>query len=79
MLIYFLGGIWGFFICVGIIYDKLGFIGAFISLFLLPITLYISPWYVAFVDGNWHPVIVIFGSAALAFSLGLVGILIDRD
>jgi hypothetical protein len=48
-------------------------------LFLLPITLYISPWYVAFVDGNWHPVIVIFGSAALAFSLGLVGILIDRD
>jgi hypothetical protein len=78
-LIYVIGGFWGFFICIGIVHDKLGFIGAVISFFLLPFTIYLAPWYVAFVDGNWHPLIVIYGSGIVAFILAFVGTLIDGD
>jgi hypothetical protein len=79
MIIYLIGGLWSLFICLGIVHDKLGFIGTFISLFLLPITLYLSPWYVAFVDGNWQPVIVVYGTSAIAFALFFIGSMIDKD
>lgn len=79
MIIYFIGGIWGLFICIGIVHDKLGFIGAVVSLFLLPFTLYLAPWYVAFADGNWHPVMVIYGTTVVAFVLAFIGTMIDGE
>jgi hypothetical protein len=79
ILIYVLGGIWGFFLCIGIVYDTLGFIGAVIAFFLLPFMLYLAPWYAGFADGNWLPVMVIYGATVAAAALFIVGGIIDGD
>ena len=79
MILYVIGGFWGLFICLGIIYSKLGFLGTLVSLFLLPITLYLAPWYAGLVDGNWKPVIVVYGSGIVAAVLVGIGSLIDKD
>ena len=79
MIIYFIGGLWGLFLCLGIIYDKLGLIATILSFFVLPFTLYLAPWYVAIADGNWHPVMVIYGATVVAFLLAFIGSLIDGN
>jgi hypothetical protein len=78
-ILYLLGGIWGLFLCLGIIYSKLGFIGGLIAFFLLPFTVYLAPWYAGLVDGNWKPVLVVYGSGILAMVLIGIGSAIDRD
>lgn len=77
-ILYVIGGIWGLFICLGIIQAKLGFIGVLVSFLLLPFTIYLAPWYAAFVDDNWRPVIVIYGSGIIAMVLIGIGSLIDK-
>lgn len=79
ILVWVLGGIWGLFICMGIIYDELGFLGAVIAFFVLPFTLYLAPWYAGFADGNWQPVMVIYGATITAAALYFIGSLIDGD
>jgi hypothetical protein len=78
-IIYIIGSFWGLIICLGIVHDKIGFFGTVFALFLLPFTIYLAPWYVGFVDGNWHPVMVIYGSGIGAFILFIIGTLIDGD
>lgn len=76
-IIYFLGGLWGLFICLGIVNAKLGMIGLIVGLFLFPVVLYLAPWYVGVVDGNWMPAMVVYGSSITAMILIGVGSLID--
>jgi len=78
-IIYIVGGIWGFFICLGIISDALGFIGSLLAFFLLPITVYLAPWYAAFAQGNWFPLMLVYGSGIAAMVLYAIGSAIDRD
>lgn len=78
-ILYFIGGFWGLFICIGIVHSKLGVIGVLVSLFLFPVTAYLAPWYVGFMDDNWKPVLVIYGSGILAIVLVGIGTLIDKD
>lgn len=79
IILWLLGGLWGLFICLGIIYDSFGFFGALIAFFVLPFTLYLAPWYSAFADGNWQPVIVIYGTTVAAMVLMFIGTMIDGD
>jgi hypothetical protein len=79
MILYFVGGLWGLFVCLGIVADTLGFIGAVVALFLLPFTLYLAPWYAGFADGNWFPLLLVYGSGVGAMILIGVGSAIDRD
>ncbi|SRR5260370_11126980 len=62
-IIYAIGGIWGLIVCLGIIADKFGTIGAVIAFFLAPIALYLAPWYAGFANGNWFPVLLIYGTS----------------
>jgi hypothetical protein len=79
IIIYALGGIWGFFIMFQILNDAFGFIGAIISIIILPVVLYLGPLYVGFVDGNWFPATICYGSAALAIVLFFIGSYLDQD
>lgn len=78
MIIYTLGGLWGFFICLGIVDDALGLIGTVIAFFLFPVTIYLAPWYAGFFKGNWFPILVVYGSSILAFALYFIGSLFDE-
>jgi hypothetical protein len=77
-IVYFIGGLWGFFICLGIISDAIGFWGAAAAFILLPITVYLAPWYAALGKGNWFPLLVIYGSTFAAMILFAIGSAIDR-
>lgn len=79
IIIYVLGGIWGLFITLGIIYDSFGFFGALIAFLIFPIALYVAPLYVGIVDGNWLPSIVCYGSGIIAIVMLFIGTLIDKD
>lgn len=78
-IIYVVGGIWGFVVCLGIIADALGFIGAVIAFFLLPITIYLAPFYAGLAQGNWFPLMLVYGSGIAAMVLYVIGSVIDRD
>ncbi len=78
IILYVAGGLWGLIICLGIIADKVGAIGAGIAFFLLPFTLYLAPWYAGFVDSNWFPLMVIYGTTIAAGLLFLIGSFFDR-
>jgi len=79
MIVYFVGGIWGLIICLGIVYAKLGFFGVLAGLVLFPAVLYLAPWYVAIADHNWYPVLVVYGTGIGAFLLMAIGSMLDRD
>jgi ABC-type glycerol-3-phosphate transport system permease component len=59
--------------------QKFGLLGVFVGLLLFPATFSLVPWYAAFVDGNWQPVMVVYGMMAAALGLFLLGSLIDKD
>jgi hypothetical protein len=77
-IIYFGGGLWGLFVCLGIVVDELGFIGGTIAFFLFPVTLYFAPWYAAIAQGNWFPVFLVYGSTIAALILYGIGAAIDK-
>lgn len=78
-LVWILAGIGGFFLCMGIIFAKLGFVGAVVAFFVFPLTISLAPWYAGLIDGNWQPLAVIYGSAIAAAVLFFAGSLIDGD
>jgi len=78
-ILYIVGGIWGLIICLGIVSSKFGFFGALVAFFLLPITVYLAPWYAGFAQDNWFPVMLIYGTVIGAAVLYGIGALIDRD
>jgi putative effector of murein hydrolase LrgA (UPF0299 family) len=74
-----IGGFWGLIVCLGIISTKAGALAAILSLVLLPATLSIAPWYVAFAENNWFPVLLVYGSGVSAALLYQFGVLIDGE
>ncbi len=59
VIIYFVAGLWGFIVSLGIVVDHLGFIGGVIAFFLAPVTLALAPWYEALANSNWFPVMLV--------------------
>jgi hypothetical protein len=78
-IIYAVGGLWGLIVCLGIISDKFGTIGGIIAFFLFPFALYLAPWYAAFANGNWFPVLLVYGTSIVAAILFSIGSAIDRN
>jgi hypothetical protein len=77
-IVYFLGGLWGLFICLGIVKAKLGITGVIVGLFIFPVVVYVAPWWAGLVDGNWMPVMVVYGSGIVARILIRIGSSFDR-
>ena len=68
--IVFIGaGLWGFFLCIGIIAKAAGFWGIVAALFLAPITFLAAPLYAGFVLEDWFPLILNYGGGVLAMAL----------
>lgn len=78
-IVYFVVGLWGFFICVGIVVDNLGFIGGAVAFLVAPVTLVFAPWYEALASTNWFPVILVYGGGVGASILYAIGYAIDGD
>jgi len=79
LIIYFVGGIWGLIICLGIVSEHLGTIGVIVGMLIFPAVLYLAPWYAGFADGNWFPVMLIYGTTIAYVILHTIGSLIDKD
>ena len=78
-IVYFVAGLWGFFISLGIVVDHLGFIGGAIAFLLAPVTLAFAPWYEAIANSNWFPVMLVYGGGIGATILVAIGSAIDGD
>ncbi len=78
-IIYFVAGLWGFFISLGIIRDAWGFFGAVLAFILAPFTLTLAPWYAGFAHGNWFPVLLVYGGGIAGTVLFAIGSAIDKD
>lgn len=78
-IVYFVAGLWGFLICLGIVIDNLGFIGGAIAFFVAPFTLAFAPWYEAIANSNWFPLMLVYGGGIGASILYAIGSVIDRD
>lgn len=76
---YFVAGLWGSFICLGIVVDHLGFISGVIAFFLAPITFLVVPWYEALANSNWFPIMLAYGGGIGATILYGIGSAIDGD
>lgn len=79
MLVWVVAGIWGFFLCLGIISDAAGFWGIVAGLFLGPITFVAAPLYAGFEHGNWFPLILNYGGSLVAMALIGIGSLVSGD
>jgi hypothetical protein len=78
-VIYFVAGLWGFFISLGIVVDHLGPIVGAIAVILAPVTLGFTPWYEAIANSNWFLVILVYGGGIGATILYFIGSAIDGD
>lgn len=78
-VVFWIAGLWGFFLSLGIVVDHLGFLGGAIAFFLAPFTLVFAPWYEAIANSNWFPLILVYGGGICAAILIGVGTAIDGE
>jgi len=64
--------LYGFYIEISILNFFFGLIGILISLVLLPVIYAVVPIYLLF-NGNWMPILVIYGGIILGFYLSNAG------
>lgn len=72
-LTFAVSGIWGFFLCLGIITKAAGFLGLIAAIFLFPITFVVAPFYAGFTWGDWFPLILNYGGGLAAAALLGIG------
>lgn len=65
-LVYWVRGIWGFILCLKVIYAMWGMIGIVISFFLAPITFVVVPIYHGFTEGDWSIIVISYGGIFVA-------------
>ncbi|MES1929033.1 hypothetical protein SADO_07252 [Salinisphaera dokdonensis CL-ES53] len=71
--VFAISGLWGFFLCLGIISDVAGFWGLVVSLFITPVTFLAAPLYAGFAWDNWFPLILNYGGGIAATVLVGIG------
>jgi len=79
MLLFAICGIWGFFLCIGIISKAAGFWGVVGALILGPITFAAAPLYAGFAWGDWFPFILNYGGGVAAMVLFAIGSAFAKD
>jgi len=79
-LIWVVSGVWGLFICFGIVQKAFGTIAAIISLVIAPALLGLAPWYSGLFLKDWFPLLLTYGGGIVAYALFfLIGSAIDND
>jgi len=78
-IVFAIAGIWGFFLCIGLISDAAGFWGIVAALFLGPVTFVAAPVYAGFSLGDWFPLILNYGGGISAAVLIGIGSAISDD
>jgi len=73
MVVWFIAGIWGFFLCLGIISHAAGFWGIVAGLFIAPLTFVAAPLYAGFEHGDWFPLILNYGGSVAGLVLMGIG------
>ncbi len=76
-IIYLVGGLWGLFVCLAIVEHVGGWVLAGIAFFLAPIVLYFAPFYAGFVEHDWFPTLLVYGTTVLAGVLYTIGDVVD--
>ena len=75
-----IGGIWGFFLSIGILQNWMGdILGFIVGFFVAPFLLMIAPLVEGFTNENWLPAQVVYGSMIIGFGLFFIGSMIDGD
>lgn len=57
----------GCYMSIIVILRDAGAVAALISLAILPLTLFLLPWYEFIKNSNWEPVLIVYGSSICAF------------
>ena len=78
-LIWLVCGLWGTFICFGIIQEAFGTILAVIGLFIFPALMGLAPFYAGFALGDWFPLMLVYGGSIGGLVLVGIGGAIDGD
>lgn len=66
VVVYFVVGLWGFVVCLAIVVENFSFVGGIIAFSIFPVTLIFAPWYEALANGNWFPVLLVYGGGTVA-------------
>ncbi|HXK57619.1 MAG: hypothetical protein KDI74_11545 [Gammaproteobacteria bacterium] len=78
-VIYFVAGIWGFLLSLGIVVDHLGPVLGAVAFILAPVTLVFAPWYEAVANSDWFLVMLVYGGGIGATMLYFFGSVLDED
>ena len=80
LAVFFIGGIWGFFLSIEILQNWMGdILGFIVGVFLAPALLSIAPLVEGISNENWFPALVVYGSTVLGLGLFFIGSIIDGD
>jgi hypothetical protein len=77
-ILHFGVGLWGFFLTLKYMSEKIGLFFTLISLFLAPIVYGLAPLYAGFVDGYWTPALVSYAPVALYMLVAAIGGMASR-
>ena len=69
----------GSLLCLGIVFEKLGVILGIIAIFLFPVVGVILPFYAGFADGDWLPLILVYGGSFGGGAIVALGAAIDGE
>lgn len=72
-IVFAVSGLWGFFLCMGIISKAAGFWGIIAALLLGPVTFVAAPLYAGFAWGDWFPLVLNYGGGIAAAALIGIG------
>jgi hypothetical protein len=72
-MVFIVCGLWGFFLCLGIISKIYGSWGIVAALCLTPVTFVGTPLYAGFKWGNWFPLFLNYGGGITAIVLTSIG------
>jgi len=72
-MVFIVCGLWGFFLCLGIIFKIYGYWGIVAGLFLTPVTFVGTPLYAGVKWGNWFPLFLNYGGSITAIVLTSIG------
>jgi hypothetical protein len=69
VLLFLFAGFYGLMLCFAIVQQVFGTFVAILSIFLLPFLLGLAPWYVLFANGDFMPLLVVYGGGIPAIIL----------
>lgn len=72
ILLFLFAGLYGLMLCFSIVQQIFGTFVAYLSIVLLPFLLGLAPWYALFANGDFIPLLVVYGGGIPATILYLL-------